>query len=550
MPDVTISKPSAWSTEVTFGALSRTCDEYHGATWRELDDFYESGYQLMANAERYMPKLVNEPEARYRERLQCAAPIGYLAQVVDFFAAKVFTRELAATPKAKDAGGQDAPPFYTEFTDNVDRKNTTLSALLEEALATALLKRHTWIHVDLPATPDEERETFVSLADEEAAGAGRAYCYEVPPEQVLRWKEDDEGVLRWLVRHRVVDPDEGDPLANSGEVIEEFTVWRLAGEFAEWARYELRHKVEKKPEDKDPVRLVASSVTSFPRIPLIQLALPKFWVGNKIGPLCREHWARRASLVSSQNKSLLAVPWVSRGPEIPALGGGVSETQSDPHRANDPVGDFQRTGKPIEVGSQDALGYLEPSGSAYTVVDAQLKDLKDEIFRVVHQMAASAGNDGASLGRSGLSKQEDRNSESVVLRALGRAVRDLTETIFVLVAMARKDGIETWQAHGLDKYDTTDRAMLLQEALQINAVSIPSKTFRSKYRSAVALELLGPNTSPADEQLIRDEIEAGTSSEHDMAGMIPEPVDPLELAAAKAKAAPAPFGKSKPKPKG
>jgi hypothetical protein len=137
--------------------------------------------------------------------------------------------------------------------------------------------------------------------------------------------------------------------------------------------------------------------------------------------------------------------------------------------------------------------------------------LKDELFRVVHMMAASVSNIGASLGRSGDSKEEDRKSTAVVLGALGAHVRDFAKRIYTSISRARGESV-VWVPFGLDKYDCEPRDLLLQEAVQLDQIPIPSRTFKKEIKTRTALALL-PNLQPETADVIKREIEEGVEED-------------------------------------
>jgi hypothetical protein len=69
-----------------------------------------------------------------------------------------------------------------------------------------------------------------------------------------------------------------------------------------------------------------------------------------------------------------------------------------------------------------------------------------------------------------------------------------------------------WTPHGLDKFELEDRDGILKEALAIDAISIPSPTFRKLYKTKLAYALVG-NAPPETQDVIRSEIERGVDQE-------------------------------------
>jgi hypothetical protein len=349
----------------------------------------------------------------------------------------------------------------------------------------------------------------VTRADEEAAGLARGYAFPIEVEHLIDWEKDDHGRFTWCVLRREVERRSSVFVKRARAVA--YKVWVMGPEFAEWAIYE-----DSEPDKKDvkgrEIPLVAEGKTQFRRIPILELEVPEgLWVGNKIGPLAREHYQRRSLLVSAENHSMVAIPVAKLGPEFGAAGGEMpSEAQQNPHRGDDPVRQFETHGF-LKIGAGDSFDFVAPDGGAYQVVDEQLAALVDEMFRVVHQMAASVSSTANAVGRSGDSKAEDRNATEIILTAYGSLVRDFAQTLYETLSEARGEDVE-WQPHGLDKFRLTDKAALLEEALALASITIPSKTWRRMKLKELALGML-ENVEPAVQAVITAELDSASDDE-------------------------------------
>lgn len=496
-----------------YSTLSQRNEEYYPDTWAELSLLYEGGYELLGHAQRFLPKLVNERPERYAERVRLASYVNHLAEIIDYFVANLFNQEIAVVPAAdatKKTTPGDAPvegDFYTAFAHDCDLQGTSFSKMLRDLASCTLLKRRTVVAVDLPAAMGN-KPAMMSRADEDKIGAARAYCYEVPVEQLIDWKKDDRGNYAWAIIHRELC-ERASPSSTRSTTFEEFKVWQQDPEtgVVGWDMYRVERKGDQKVDPNLDLQPVGGSATSFPWVPLVEICLPSgLWVGNKVGCLAREHFQTRSALNAAMRRSLFAIPWVKQGPEIPEVGGAMSEAQQNPQRGRDPVGQFNRNGFMV-LGHQDDIGFAEPEGKAYSLTREDLKDLVDEMFHVSHQMAASVSNTTKSLGRSGQSKAQDKAATEVVLTAFGHKFRDFAKRIYDTVAGARKDKV-VWTPHGLDKYELLDRETLLEEATSMDTVDVPSATFRKLYKTKVAMALLG-DIPPDTKETIRKEIEDG-----------------------------------------
>ncbi|HEU4728399.1 MAG TPA: hypothetical protein VFT22_10930 [Kofleriaceae bacterium] len=497
---------------------------YSPELWRELTDFYVGGYQLLRRAEKYMPKIASEGVQTYKERIASASYINHLAQIIDYFVANLFSQEIVVTEPA-DADDQSTlgstaldEKFYSAFALDADLKGTAFGKLLRQVFPWALLKGKSILAVDLPQMMGPEP---ITRAEEDDINAARAYCFEVPVEQLIDWEYDEQGNFALAVLHREFCRRTAITQSRD-EVTHEFKVWTQDPDtkVVRWELYQIKLPKGKEPGPNDDVPLVDAADTSFPWVPLIELKMPMgLWVGNKIGCLAKEHFQRRNALKTAENKSLFAIPCVGLGPEISAIGEAMpAEVQQNPNRLQGPtqnvVTQFQARGF-VTHGSDDKVYFAEPSGSAYQIVDDQLEKLVDEMFRIVHQMAASVASTKTAVGRSGASKREDRSATEIVLGALGALVRDWSKRVYDTVSRARKENI-VWTPRGLDKYELVDRETLLEEATSVDLVTIPSKTFKKNYKTKIALALLN-DVPAATQDVIREEIEDGVEQEGELA---------------------------------
>jgi len=495
---------------IPLGVLRQTHPEYMVRLWTELQDFYLGGYQLLGKSKGYASPQAGENSDRYVDRCGAIGYINYLGEIIDYYVAALFSQELELT-EAPDADNPNTPgtssdaDFYAAFAADADLAGNSFASVLRDAFRDAVLLKRSLICCDFP-TPDEQPQ---SLAEEEEVGARRAYIYQMPIEQMVNWEVDRFGAYRFCVIY-TTGADQKSPTDVRGGMIHHcFKVWTIEpGGTAVWDTYEIDEDPSRPLESKVTVPRTGGGPTSFMQIPILRVEIRDgLWIGNKVGPLAKEHFIRRSILVEAENKSMMAVPWIKRGPEMSGIGEALpSTTQQDPNRGSHPVRRFQNQGW-VALGADDDIGFAEPEGKAYAHVARELDALKDEMHRVVHQMAASVSNKSGSVARSGDSKKQDRAAESIVLGQYGKDVREFAKRIYAMVSKARGEAV-VWVARGLDKFTTDDRAVLIVEAVQVDQVSIPSVTFKKEYKIRLASSLT-PNLTAATQDLIRTEIEKG-----------------------------------------
>jgi hypothetical protein len=518
-------QPQRGTSTLTYGKLRQQNPEYDAERMGELHDLHAGGYQIARRASKFLPPLVNEHEARCAERRQGVAYLNYFGQLLEQFTSDLFAQPLTIQPPP-DADNTSTPgvmpdeDFYNAFETDADMEGTSFVDLMKVTITNALVQRTAFVCLDAAADPVDEDDKPKTKADEEASGLGRIYAYSVSPRNVIDWRlGKGKRDLDWAIVQEKTQ-DRKDPEAVRETVTETFTVWRMDREFAVWQRHVFEYDPKKPPQDTDTATDITDGKTSFRRLPILRMQLPKgLWMGNKAGPPQKEHWQRRSALVGAENRSLVAIPYVKRGPEIGAIGEAQpSDTQEDPNRGRDPVGKSRRQGW-VEIGADDELGFAEPAGTCYALTSKELDELKDEIFRVTHQMAASVRPSAGSLGRSAASKQQDGKATALVLKALGHEIRQFGIRVYRAISEARGEDV-AWIASGLDNYEVIDRDSVLEEAISIPQVTdaIPSETFHRIYVQQIGEKLL-TGIDPRTLGTMKDELEKGIKSQRELTAL-------------------------------
>ncbi len=508
---------------------------YTPALWRELDLLHRGGYAIQVAANEFLPKAVGESAPRHKERLGLAAYIGYFGQIAGVYSASLFAQPVSVTP-AGDAddpntpGELPDPGVYEDFARNADLRGGSFVELLRRVANSGLVKGKSLIGIDFPAAP--AGVDVITKADSDRLGLARPYAFLLEPEELIDWEHDEVvrrrvelegggsvefeiGRFAWAVLRRVVarrpSPTEPRPAP-----VEEFKIWARGGDdgVVRWALYRTPPQKPGQPlRPEDMISRVDEGATAFCEIPIVEVVIPDaLWLGNVIGPLNKEHWQRRSALLAAQQRSLLVIPLVKLGPEIGAVHGEMpAERAQDPARGDDPVERYRQQGYFV-LGKDDDLSFEGPPTEAFTIVDKQLDGLVDEIHRVSGRMAASISSTANAVGRSGASKAIDRADFTTVLLALGAIFRDGARRIYDVIAGARNEDV-TWTVHGLDAFEgDIDRAALLEEALQIDAIEIPSRTWKVERKISLALKLQ-PGMDPATRAQVAKEISAAIPDE-------------------------------------
>lgn len=519
-----------------YDLLAQTNPGYDADLWCKLDELYEGGFRIVANAKRYLPQFAGETLPRYNERLQHASYENYLGAIADQYIGQLFAQELVVAPAAdKDdpstAGEAPTPDgFWQDFAANADLKGNDFVCVVKEAFTSALLKKRGLIGCDFPLVDAPAPE---NRAEEDAQGRARGYAFNVDVCELLDWEYDSQvqrvvdlgggnrvqfvvGKLKFAVLKRCVE--RRDALEQSRDTaVEEFKVWSLDETgHAAWRLYRTEpFKKKDGPNKQKHVPLVDQGVTKFTEIPLVEICMPPaLWLGNKLGPMAIRHFRGTSTLDAAVDRALHEIPYVKLGPEIGGVGEALPpDVQQNPARGEDVRRTYREAGMHV-LGHQDEIDFAGPEGKALTIRADLLDRLVDAFYRVCHQMAASVSNTKKALGRSGDSKAADWKATAIILCAFGALVRDLSKRVYDIISAARTENV-VWVVHGLEDYEEIDRAILVQEGAQAAALPIPSKTFRVEYLFRLAMAYLG-NVPPQTQESIKQEIANGVVAEEAM----------------------------------
>jgi len=481
---------------LTYGQLHAKHPEYDADEWARCRALYAGGKKLLKNKavmDMLFPPHNAETAIVYQERCRRAFIIPYAGQVIDFIVAALFGEQLKV-----EAPGAD--PFYAEFVKNVAEPGADeleLRKLLNHQIRTALICRRAWTMVELPTAPEEKP---LSISDEEKIGQRRAYACAIEPECVTDWKVDARGELLWakltyVDSSRLTFDDPG------VMVREEHTLYTPEG----WTRWKFQYHRDKKPA---PEKLLADiegletteGTHSFGKVPLARLELPEgLHAMGKLEGIATEHFNKRNALAWGEYKGLFQFlafflePPKSTDPKTDDLNRATNQT----------IG----PGRAWRGAQNDKVEVISPDTAPFTHALDSLRDLRDEMFRVVHHMALAVDNSGAALKRSGESKKVDKAGEAVVLIALGEITRKLAIGIMQLAARGRGDAGMVWTASGMDAYKDEDLASLIEQELMLETIPIPSPTFQVARKLELVRRHLGERATP--ELLAKIERELG-----------------------------------------
>ena len=469
---------------------------------RVYRDLYAGGEQMKANAPDYLTRRQKEPGDVFGERLARVFYENYVGSIIDWYSATLFRREPQLTFDGPNDAGR---AFFSAFTEDCDRKQTSLSDFFRKQLAEALVSGSSYILVDFPRVG----EPAANRAEEDQRGASRAYLVAYKAEDLINWNEDEQGNLDWVVlrtRNLRQDGPDGRWYEETRWVIydkEEFKIFRrVEGRVGEGrlGKLGIGELGTGEPaigaggvgaagigERGGTPELVASgrhALAGLKRVPLFSLEVSEgLWLMNKAALLQLEHFNKSNALGWALTMGLFAMPVV----------------YSD-RPWNQVVGESYY----IQLAPGDRFGWTEPEGKVYQIAVDNLNQLKSEIYRVCYLMPQAWD---AQATQSGASKLRDFTVTHEVLRAYGDAVKGTLKRLLRAIAAARQDGL-TVDVAGLDEFDIGDFSSELDDAQRLLGLGVGSPTLRKEIFKRLAQKYLCDVRQELKDQIVKEIEEA------------------------------------------
>jgi hypothetical protein len=460
---------------VLVSTLEQTHPDRNAKAIREHRALYEGGDAWRELLETWLPRNANEPADLYEDRKSRALYLNHAGGIVGLLSAYLFSEP----PSVEGLEGD----YWTDLDKDVDQGGTPLTRFWRQRFVDALVDRRAWVWVNAPAKP--EGLVLESRLDEERSGMDRLYLVSLTESEVLDWELDAHGRIVWaIVRQTYTE--------RLGVDAKRIPIWRWTEITATTLRrWEWRGDGGDKhrPDLQDNASELPTIAHGMGAVPLVRLELPKgLWAMHLLRDPAVAHLRARNGLSWALHRSAHAMMWLRRkfADQDPTLGQGYY----------------------LNLEEGEEAGWLEPPSGSYQVLRDDVQDLKEELFRVVHQMATAADSDATATRMSGLSKEQDWKAADVVMSAYADLVRSAVAECLTLIANARREdaaelsvsGLEGWQHETLETF-------LASAALAVDA-SRMSPTFRKVVARRQAERLLGDEVSSDELEVIRAEIDA------------------------------------------
>lgn len=448
--------------------------DYDGEYLSKLDALYEGGKAFHAHKRGLLPKAAAEPMGLYQERLSRATYANHTAPILNFFGAYLFSE----SPRV--SGLED----YAGFEDDVDRKGSSWTSFWREAFIEALRRRTAWVWVNLPARSEDE--VIETRLDEERSGALDAFLTLLP--DVHSWEEGADGRLLWVMC-RSQSTERADPTQPR------IPVWRWTLiDGSQIRRWEWRgEELGEEPKDEDDATELDVVEHNFGELPVVRLEMPKgLWLGEKIYDPAVSAFQGRCDLDWGLYRGAHALLTIT----------GRWEAKASPT-----VGPGYWLQLTRDKDGSDEAKYVEPSGATLKLLIEDLRERRQELYRVTQQMALAADAQSQHIAQSGESKKRDYQATEVVLAAYADVVLAAMNAAADLVAIARDIKPETVKVSGLDGW----QSLSLDEFLNASALASEAKRLSPAFVKVLARRqverILGRDLTADELEIIQREID-------------------------------------------
>lgn len=530
-------RPSDIQTDFPQSAEIRKLDRHsfeydqNADLWANLALLYEGGWQLRIKAANFLWQRHKEPQDVYQSRIVRFNYNNIIETVIGWYTSYLFRREPEIdivdkvnrrplvdtsitqaiqpiedgqfrfdkapttkpveqrTPPGRDIGSpensEEAPVintsndeagrFYTEFRNNVDRANTSLTTFFSKLVAQILLNGRAFVLTDL------EPYSFApaNRAQAEKLGSNRPYLMMFNSSDVVNYRTDKEGNIVWIVvkSGRV---DQEDPFSDA-VVIDQWWVYNQTS----WALYEY-----KQPVAPNGPTAISSSATSYEgggtnppvktanlvasglhalhhvgRCPIRMYTAPDgMWLGKRAYLPVLSHLNEDNALQWLLAQTNLAVPVISGGG---AEGEDGSETggikyYSEIYAINLPQG--------------AKFDWSSPAATSATTSMSRIEKLVEEIYRLMYLQDQGRSSGSVTSQRSGAAMMIEKMPAREVAEALGRHIRDWMKKTYRDVIDVRNESaaldVSISGFSFLEDYSGLD----LSDFIRLKATGIPSGT--------------------------------------------------------------------------
>jgi hypothetical protein len=402
---------------------------------------------------RFLYQLDGEPHTKYVNRWQRAVYLNYLAAILDFHRHWLYSQP----PRMRPEDAEEAPDWFGDFGQNCNGGGKGLVDFMRDEFLDVMLYRYGGHLLG--------RETADVGGISKDNDGPRVVLTPYNATEILDWQHDDRGELEWILlekRRRVrAFPDER---------VEVRIVTYV--DRTQWGAWECTTAKDK----GDVFELVGQGVHGLDRVPFVWHEIPEgLWITNKLAQWQTNLFNQLSMLEYGALLSCFLQPARKRPKDA-----STNDVYGEGNVLNLWV--HNQEGVVIE----EDFKWIAPSPEPLKFQQDRLTQIKDEGYRIVHQMALAVDPQAASTtARSGTSKQEDRRSTEIILCGFGAYERDVIKRTLDLCSLIYGDNTE-WVCSGFDSFNVSSLDEELTAAGLAQSLGIKSKTFNAELQKNLA----------------------------------------------------------------
>lgn len=472
--------------------LDRRHAEYDAAQLRALRDLFVGGQEFRRDVADYLPRNDVEPTALYRKRVDRAHYINYCAPIVSYFAAAVFERPFRLVPEGHVGDAEDValPSAIAAFKEDCDGHGTDFDAFMRARFVDALVYRRGWTRIEFR---EVDLGLDATLADATRAGAFEVSLSAIDPRSVTNWRKRPGGSFEWVLTTQSVS--ELRAITDAGPTRED--MWTLYDETGLVRSWRIVTPPGEHALPTDVAEELPPSMSRLGRMPLVALDLPcELHVMGLLESPAFELFRKRCGLSWAMDRTCYPM---------------LLHKSVDPKRAL-----TAGAGYVVVIDKDEELDWISPPSTPLDAIGSYAGQLREEMYRVSHQMAQGIENNAAAVGRSGESKAADHDATNTVLSAFGEIVEETAERVVDMVAAGLGDA-SGYDVSGMDSYDVSGVTEVTDKALAAELLSVPSPTYRRElHRQLVRASLPGASAellSQIDDEIAGDAVDVTTDAD-------------------------------------
>ncbi|MFN3323427.1 MAG: hypothetical protein ACK5AZ_08025 [Bryobacteraceae bacterium] len=452
-------------------------------TWDSIELLYRGAHSLKARAERFLVKRPKELSDVYAARVSRFTYQNILGTVLGWYQAAMFETDPDILIRRADDGklNEEQAAAYQRFLNDCDRCGTTYTDMWRRVYLSMLLFRSAFVLIDLPKIGGEP----TTLAEQKAMGALDPYVVLYDPRQVINWETDEYGNLAWIV---IQTTTERRAFGAETAVVDRWYYF----DKAEYRVYESQRKeAAKKAETAALIDEGRHALADVGRVPVRWIQIPDgLWLASRAFLPALSH-------LDLQN----AYHWGLFNGCLPTLY-VKGEFEEPPNRSEISY---------IQVPADGEIGYIEPSGTSFSIAAAEIQALREEIYRQMYLQAQGRSSTAVASAQSGYSKEMDMAPSRDVLNGFGDVLRAGMQAVLGDVAAIRGDVDLKFDVRGFT-FGEDQSGEELKTAQLAADLNIPSKTLEKEVQKKIARCLL-KDARPDVIQKVEAEIDAAPTKE-------------------------------------